>query len=172
MADVGAQLADLRVRVTSPNGACSAELVGRSQIRLAFSGSFYYRTDERELEAQAEALCRLLWAARAREVDAIVTRAGGRTVTAEQARSPLDEEYYRRLDRLVASGRSPDGRIEVTASAGMRQWSVRIEDGTLQAVSEEEFIASAAHAADALIRDQLDQVMQLKAEVYDPESQR
>ena len=58
------------------------------------------------------------------------------------------------------------GRVHV-AVQGMRDWTVRIADGTLRALTEEEFGVRVREAAAELIRDQLDKVRELKQQFYD-----
>jgi hypothetical protein len=162
------RLDNMRVRVSIPGGEISAELYGRSEIRLEFEQGYYYsRTDERELEHKLAILCRLLWVARTREYDAIVRSEGGEPIPRDLATHPLDLKYHERLDELVAEGSSVDERIRVSVR-GLREWTVKIKEGALRALHEGEFIGRAADAADALIRDQLDKVRQLRQQVYNP----
>jgi len=165
MGEPADRLQHVRVRVTSPNGAVSAELLAGSEFRLSFSRNYCHRTAERELEEQCAQLCRLMWVAQTREVERIIADSGGQALAAAGSR---DLEYLRRRGEIVAEGRSSDGRVEVTASQGMRHWTVSIRDGTLRALAEDEFIARAAEAAAAVIRDQTDKVILLKRRAYRP----
>lgn len=99
-----------------------------------------------------EALARALWAARTREV---LRRAG---LTREPA--PIGRragEYVRQRARIVACGRSRDGKVCVRAT-GMRGWSVT-GDLTTARVQE---------AAEALIADQQGKVRALKRAIWHP----
>ena len=168
MGELADRLDDLRVRVIAPNGALSAELRGGEELRLEFQPGYYYQADEREIEPQLTALCRLLWVAQTRAFEKIIADEGGETLTAARAREAPDIEYFQRLEELVARGSSADGRVAVTASRGMQDWTVKIQEGTLRALHEGEFATRAAEAAAAVIRDQFDQVLQLKQQVYNP----
>jgi len=165
MGELGDQIDNMRVRVTVPSGAVSAELRGTAGLQLELAPGLYYRTDERELQAELSTAARLLFAARTRAYDDILRRADAYTVTAENASSPLDRQFFQRRDQVVAQGESGDGRVRVRAE-GMRDWSVTIAAGTLRQLHEGEFAQRVEEAATALIRDQLEKVRQVRAEVY------
>jgi hypothetical protein len=65
--------------------------------------------------------------------------------------------YVDGRDRIVACGRSADGRVEVRVE-GMRRWRVRVAAGGDAAAVEE--------AAEALLRDQWRQVRALKRRIW------
>jgi len=165
VSDLAAELSGMRVRASTPNGRLTAELVGRSELLLTFDGSYYYRTDERDLEAQAAALCRLLWARYMREFTRIIAETGGTTIDPETATDPKDVEYFHRLSTLTAQGDCGDGHLQVTAH-GMRDFDVRIADGTLGVLPEEQFAQCASRTTQKLIDNQLDQVLRLRMWVY------
>jgi hypothetical protein len=48
----------------------------------------------------------------------------------------------------------------------MRDWRVRIAEGTLRRLTEDEFVLRAREASDAMIRDQLTKISQLKQRIY------
>lgn len=161
------RLDSMRIRVASPNKMVVAELCHRTEVRLSFASGAYQRSYERGLEEQLAGLARVMWAARMKGYYQAVSEAFGEEVTGE----PLpvgrrDQEYLQARDQLVAVGRSRDGRVQL-AVRGMRTWTVRIADGSLRALSEDEFTASVGEAAGALIRDQFDKIRQLKLRVYE-----
>jgi hypothetical protein len=163
--DLAPQLSGMRVRASTPDGRLTAELVGRSELLLSFDGSYYYRTDERDLETQGATLCRLLWAGYVREFTRIIADAGGTAVDPHAAGDPKDIEYFQRLSTLTAHGDCGDGHLELTAN-GMRNFDVRISDGTLGLLSEEQFTQCASRATQRLIDDQLDQVLRMRMRLY------
>lgn len=101
-----------------------------------------------------------------REYYAAVSEAFGEAITGEsRAVSPRDHEYHSARDELVAEGRSSDGAVEI-AVRGMREWTVRIADGTLRRLNEQEFAPRFAEAAAELIRDQSTKIRALKNRIY------
>ncbi|GIG91435.1 hypothetical protein [Plantactinospora endophytica] len=160
------RLDDMRVRVSAPGGRIVAELRGRADVRLSFTPESYRYCDERELERQLEGLGKLLWAGRTREYYAAASEAFGATITGEPpAVSLRDQDFCSARDELVAQGRSSDGRIHL-AVRGMRIWTVRVADGTVRSLTEEEFAARVSEAAGELIRDQFAKIRVLKHRVY------
>jgi hypothetical protein len=160
------RLDNMRVRVQSPGGKIAAELRGRTDVRLSFSPESYRYFNEWDLERQLAALARLLWAARMREYYAAVSEAFGETITGESPpQTWRDQEYYSARDSIVAEGRSADGRIQL-AVRGMTEWTVRIADGSLRTLTEDEFCARVGEAAAELISDQFAKIRELKNQIY------
>ncbi|MGI5215514.1 hypothetical protein [Plantactinospora sp. CA-290183] len=165
MSVLAERLDNMYVRVASPAGNIVAELSGRTDVRLSFSAESYRYLNERELERQLVGLGKLLWAARTREYYAAVSEAFGETVTGEPPPiGPRDVEFHEARDELVAEGRS-DGTIQVSVR-GMQVWTVRIADGTVRRLTEQEFAARVQEAAGQLIRDQFRKIGLLKAKIY------
>jgi hypothetical protein len=69
-------------------------------------------------------------------------------------------------DNLIAEGKSADSRIHI-AVKGMRHWTVRIADGTVRTLTEEQFASGVREAARELINDQFAKVQELKQKIYD-----
>ncbi|NUT21389.1 MAG: hypothetical protein HOV77_19620 [Hamadaea sp.] len=162
----GERLAAMRVRVTLPSGLLHAELRGRSEITIVFEPPTYQRFNEEALEDSLANLARMLWAARTREYYALLSAAAERDINSEvESDDQADTDYREARARLVVTGKSPDGRITITAR-GMHDWKVTIAPGTLAALSEEEFCDQTAAAAAELISDQYAQVAALKADIY------
>jgi hypothetical protein len=156
----------MRVRVSLPGGNIAGELRDRTEVQLSFAPGSYYRYGERELERHLASIAKLLWAGRMKEYYAAVSEAFGETITGEpRPVSPRDQDYYSARDDLIAEGRSSDGRIYV-AVRGMQIWTVRIADGTVRALDEDEFAVRAREAAARLIRDQLTKIRALKDRFY------
>ena len=161
------RLDSMRVRASSPDGMIVGELRNRTEVYLSFVDGTYRRYGRQELEDQLVGLARRLWVGRTKEYYAAVSAAFGETITGESpALGRQDVAFYAARDDLVAEGRSVDGRVQVTVQ-GMRDWTVRIADGTLRALTEEEFGVRVREAAAELIRDQPDRVRELKQQFYD-----
>jgi hypothetical protein len=160
------RLAGMRVRASLPSGSISGEFSAQHGVDITFAPGMYDCLDERELERQLAALARSLRAAQAREYYAAVSEAFGQAATKElPALTPRDRAYDSARAELIAQGRSTDGRVSITAR-GMTVWTVRIVDGTLRDLDEQEFIERVRQAGAELVRDQIAQIQALKAQVY------
>jgi hypothetical protein len=82
--------------------------------------------------------------------------------------SEQDAEFVQQRDDLLAEGGSSDGRVRLT-TRGMREWTVRIADGTVRSLQEYEFAQRVSEAAKHLILDQQDKIREIKVQIYDPE---
>ena len=156
----------MRVRAATPDGAIEAELTGRSDVRFWFRPGFYERCTERDLERRLAGVASVLWARRMRAYYAALSEAYEQPITGEDPPGgPRDLHYREMRDELVARGRSADGRIAASVR-GMRDWDIRIQDGTLRALDEHAFLTAAGVVAGELIRDQFTQIARLKNTVY------
>lgn len=163
------RVANMSVRVSSPNGGIFARLDGRESVQLSFAPGYYERASDHDLESQLTQVARLLWTARMRAYNTIIADEYHESIIIDPTpQSQLDREFYDQRDNLLATGRSSDGRIEVTVR-GMRDWKVRITPGTSRELSEDAFASAAATAASQLISDQRDKVRELKIEIFAPE---
>ncbi len=161
----------MSARAASPDGNILGELTHRTQLTLSFRGDSYdrYHSDS-DLASQLTGLARLLWAAREREYFAVISDLSGEAVSSEPvALGRRDREYREARDEIVAEGRSADGRVRVQVR-GMRQWSVHCAQGTVRALTQEQFCAAAAQATTQLIDDQTSKIRQLKDKVYEGEA--
>lgn len=156
----------MRVVASSPDGAVTAELRGRADVHLTFVPGRYRTYDEAMMEQQLTGLAQRLWARRMREYYAAVSEALGETITKESPPlSPRDVKFHEARGDLVAVGESADGRIHLRLR-GMRSWTVQIKNGTVRALSEDEFAARVREAARLLINDQFAKVRALKLKIY------
>lgn len=156
----------MRVRAATPDGAIEAELSGRTEVRFSFRPGYYERCTERDLERRLAGIAAVLWARRTRAYQEALSEAFEQPITGEDPPAgPRDLHYREMRDELVAHGRSADGRIAASVR-GMRDWDVRIQDGTLRALDERAFRTAAAEVAGELIRDQFAQIARLKNMVY------
>jgi hypothetical protein len=160
------RLDSMHVHAATPDGAISADLNGRTDVSLSFARGYYDQCSERDLERRLTAVAILLWVGRMRALYAALSEAYKQTITGEDRPiSPRDVEYAELRDALVARGRSADSRITVSVR-GMREWSIRVKDGTVREIDERAFAAAAGEAAADLIRDQFAQIALLKNRVY------
>lgn len=156
----------MEIVVTSPSGGVQARLTGRTQVSIAFAAGSYRRYTEEKLAGALVHVARLLWAARTREYYAARSAAAGELIVGESpARTPSDHAFERDRTRLVAEGASADQRVRVSVR-GMQDWTIRITAGTVRALTEDQFAACVAEAADDLIADQLAKIRLLKEEHY------
>src|SRR5215475_3896211 len=145
------RLDDMQVQATSPDGHISGLLRNRSEVFIAFRPGSYVQYDEHRLQEQLGALARLLWAGRTREYYAAI--------------SERDRAYRSARDELVAEGMSADGLVYIGVR-GMRTWAVRIADGALRSLREQDFTERAYEASHAMILDQFAKIRQLKDYCY------
>lgn len=163
------RLDSMRVRASAPAGDIVAELHNRTEVNLSFApGSYhrYRRNGRQELERQLAALAKLLWAARMREYYRALSEALEETVAGEaRPVSRRDMDYYAGREHVVAEGHSSDGRLHLMVR-GMQTWTVQIANGTLEALTAEQFAEHVRAAAGELIRDQFAKIRELKQEFY------
>lgn len=160
------RLDSMRVQASSPDGKVAGELRDRTQFYLSFVPGSYWSYDETTLEQQLVGLAQRIWSRRMEKYYAAVSEAFGETVTKESPPvSPRDFAFYEAREKLVAEGRSADERIYI-ALRGMRSWTVRIREGTLRRLTEEQFAAHMRAAVSAFITDQYAKVRALKLEIY------
>jgi hypothetical protein len=158
------RLGALRVRAQLPDGSLAAELTGRGEVRLTVRD--YARLTEPELSRRIAQLARLLWARRMGEYFRIRSEVTGQRVTRESpALGRRDQEFEAARDDLVVRGRSADGRVEVQ-TRGMREWTVRIQPGTLRALTETQFAVGVGEAAAGLIADQRERLRDIAVRTY------
>jgi hypothetical protein len=156
------------VRVQAPSGSLSAEIRGRNDVSVAFAPGFYYRADEHEMEHQLASVAKLLWAARTREYNRIISDEHEQTIEDTRPVSERDYEFYEKRDSLLAEGQSTDGRVYLSVR-GMREWKVKVASGAMHQLREDEFTAQVASAARELIADQIAKIRELKVSIFDPE---
>lgn len=156
------------VRVEAPSRSVSAQMHGRNDVSVSFAPGFYHRAAEHEMEAQLGQVGKLLWAARTREYNRIISDEHQQTIEESRPISQRDVEFYSKRDSLVAHGSSSDGLVQLSVR-GMRDWKVKVEPDALRRLREDEFAAQVAVAARELIADQQAKIRELKVSIYDPE---
>jgi hypothetical protein len=169
---------ELTVRVSVASGMVAGELRGATGVRIALDDSVL--RDPTTLARHLEALGRALWAARTRAFLAAAGAAGagagaagagaGAAGAAAGAggREPVAlgrsaEAYVAGRAAIVACGRSADGLVAVRVE-GMRRWRVEVaaEACGSRAVAE----VAVRQAAEALLRDQAEQIRALKHAIW------
>lgn len=137
-------LASLKVNVTSPDGHIKARLAGGDDLKIAFRPGAYQDYKERELEHQLERLAVLAWVGYRRGYFEAMAKSSNQTV--DEVKKPHWDakyrRYYKAVEEMVAQGESPSGVIRAR-SKGFAFWKVRIEDGALEAMDEEQFLSEA-----------------------------
>lgn len=161
MDDLGQRLDNIHVRVRAPGADIEATLRRRGDIDLEFSDSVYEFISERALEDALANLARLLWVGWQRQYRTEIDETG----LDIDANDQHDLNFFTERKELEIEGRSEDQRIAITAT-GMENIVVRITPGTIRAVPEREFVASAKQAATRLIRDFQDKTGELKKRYY------
>jgi hypothetical protein len=152
----------MQVQAMSPDGHIGGVLRNRTEVFIAFRPGSYDHYVESALEAQLTALAQLLWVGRTREYYAALSEAFGETITGESpAIGERDISYRSARDDLIAEGTSADGAVYIGVR-GMRTWAVRIADGALGSLTEDEFAARAYEASHAMIVDQFAKIRRLK----------
>lgn len=166
MGKLSGRVAELSVRVTSPNGQLSAELKGYSEITPSFAAGTYRYYDESSLEDDIAKVASLLFAARTKAYFDIMSESFGSPMNGElPALSSRDRDFDTARAELVAEGRSPDGNIVISAR-GLRSWSVHIARGSVRRLTESEFVEQLAGAARSLVQHQMDLIRELKDDIY------
>jgi hypothetical protein len=156
----------LQVSVVAPSGRLSASLTGYSHITPSFTPGAYRRYTEQSLEEEISRVASLLFTARTRAYVDMVSEAFGSPMKNEtQALSPRDVAYEAARSELVIEAQSGDGNITLSAR-GLRSWSVHLARGTLQRLTEDEFVEQLAHVARVFVVQQMDIIRALKDDIY------
>jgi hypothetical protein len=155
---------ELTVRVSVASGLVAGELRGATGVRIALDDSVL--RDPTTLARHLEALGRALWAARTRAFLAAAGAAGAGAGAGGREPVALGrsaEAYVAGRAAIVACGRSADGLVAVRVE-GMRRWRVEVaaEACGSRAVAE----VAVRQAAEALLRDQAEQIRALKHAIW------
>lgn len=162
MTSLGERLDSIHLRVRVPGTDISAELRNRTDVSVSFGPDVYPWLNERYLERYLATGARLLYTAWVREYRAALNDS---FLDASYASEQHDRDFLAARDAIEVQGTSSDQRIAVSA-VGMQDIRVRIADGTIRALNEQEFVASAKEAVDALLQDYLAKVRELKIRFF------
>jgi hypothetical protein len=147
----------IRLRVQAPGVEIYGELSDRERIAISFGEDTYSRLAESRVERALAAIARLLsarWGKRYHQA----MRDSGLAVLPPELRN---KDYERARAELTATGVSADGLVSISA-VNLRDFRVRIPDGTIRAVPEAKFVASANEAAVGFVADHLAKIRELK----------
>jgi hypothetical protein len=158
MSSLGERLDAIRLRVEVPGTEIVAELRRRDDVTISFGPDRYQWLGERDLEHHMASLARLLYTAWVRAYRNALSDA---FLDAMGATDQRDRDYLTARAQLRERGVSGDGRITITA-VDMRDIEVRIIDGTLRVLTEQQFAASTREAVTALLNDRRTKVRELK----------
>lgn len=140
METFGTMMSRLDLKVASPDRRIHGRIQGRDRIDIVFRGNAYREYTEDAMGAQLGGLFQLMWTGYRRATLMAMARTMGEA-SAEEGRHPTDPEdrdlfEERRTMKLAAT--SVRGFVKVRC-VGWRDWSVRIEPGTCDDLTEEEF---------------------------------
>ncbi|MFD0558246.1 hypothetical protein FB566_3545 [Stackebrandtia endophytica] len=138
------RLDSLKVNVTSPDGQIKARLVGGDDLKIAFRPGAYKQYGERELEHQLERLAVLAWVGYRRGYFQAMSESSGESISEVQKPhwNAKRRRYTEAVAEMVAQGESQSGVIQAK-SKGYAFWKVRIEDGTVDRMDEQQFLSEA-----------------------------
>ncbi|GLZ77136.1 hypothetical protein Afil01_19430 [Actinorhabdospora filicis] len=166
MGELADRLARVTVQVTSPDGNLRARVRGRRFETVELRLGSYRRYRERELEHQLARTATLLFTGRERAVAQIIADAGLRRRTdPADARDPAQRRYLDLIRTMPVVGTGPGERVRFR-SAGMIEWTCRIEDGTLRRLDEAEFATETVGAAADFLRRRAHETRLAKDECY------
>lgn len=147
----------IRLRVRAPGVEIYGELSDRDRISISFGEDTYQGLTESRVERALAMIARLLsanWGQRYYQA----MRDSGLELLPPEFR---DAGYEQARAELTATGTSADGLVSFSA-VNLRDFTVRIPRGTIRAVPEATFVASANEAAGALVADHLAKIRELK----------
>lgn len=158
--------ADQVVTAASPSEKVFLKLRGTGWLDVTFDSGYYARASTVDMETQLTRAARLLFIERTRAMYAgLSTEVGERVEPGHDRLHRKAREYRERLDELTAQGASPGGDITLTG-IGLGNFTVTVQPGTLDKLSEDEFRAAGAAAGVAFLDDYEDKIALLKYDVY------
>jgi hypothetical protein len=161
---LGERLDEIRVRVQVPGTEVSGEVSHRSDVQIQFGRGVYAWASDRTMEGTLTSLAKLLYAGWVRAYRAALPESFRDSL--DGADTQADRDFLAARSHLVAVGRSADGRVTVQVR-GLREVTVRVADGTVQALDESEFAERVTEAAADLLRDQSAKIDELKQRYYE-----
>ncbi|MEV6843653.1 hypothetical protein [Actinoplanes sp. NPDC051411] len=168
MGELADRLERLTVRETSPDGQIAATR-DRNQVTLRFHEGAYRSYTESALAGQLGDLARSVRAGCQRGYYEVIGDVTGQPVSAGEVERELDgreRRFYEAQRALRVETSSVNGWITVETE-GLDQWRVRIRDGALRALSEEQFISEGVAALGRLLTAYHDRDRELRDEFFD-----
>ncbi|HEY4024301.1 MAG TPA: hypothetical protein VGM75_36835 [Pseudonocardiaceae bacterium] len=147
----------IHLRVRAPGVEIYGELSDRERIAISFGEDTYQWLAESRVEQALAAIARLLSAGWGQQYHQAI-RDSGLEVLSPELR---DASYEQARAELTATGTSADGLVSFSA-VNLRDFRVRVPPGTIRAVPEATFVASANEAAGALVADHMAKIRELK----------
>jgi hypothetical protein len=169
MGELADRLDRVIVQETSPDGRITATQTHRSEVTLQFGRGAYRRYTEAMLEGQLAGLARAVRASCQRSFYETLSAVTGQSITAGEAERELDgaeRRLYEAQRALCVEITSPGGWI-TAETQGLDHWRIRIENGALRALSEEEFVAEATVGLRDLLAAHRDRDRELRDEILD-----
>jgi hypothetical protein len=153
----------------SPDGGITAIQQHQNQVTLEFRSGAYRRYSEAGLEAQLAALADAVRISCQRSFYETISDFTGRSITAREAAQQLDgadRRLHEAQRELRVEVTSPGGWI-TGETQGLDRWQIRIRDGALRTLSEEEFVAEATAGLRDLLGVYRDRDRDLRDEFLD-----
>jgi hypothetical protein len=161
------RLDSMVVTANSPDGQVTATVSKREQVDIEFRRGAYRRYDERTLEHQLARMATLAWIGYRRGYFEALSAANGETIRGDEEEWDANRRRFQQARAaVVAEGASPTGWIRAEAT-GLTHWRVRIEDGALTQLTEDEFRSEARGTVAALLMDYDEKMLALKDEFFD-----
>ncbi|GAA1811050.1 hypothetical protein GCM10009682_35800 [Luedemannella flava] len=165
MYTLGERLDDLRLIAATDDGAVTAILTQRTNLRLQFAPGAYRRRTDAQLEFDLRVIATRLWVARTRAYYEALSDIKGEKITTERpAYGSRSQQYRTERADLTAHGACADNRIKVRVH-GLRDWDVSIQPGTTAALSADEFVDRVGQATRSLLDDLQGKVRELKRRI-------
>lgn len=156
----------IEARAYSPDNAILAHLHDRTQVKLEFRPGAYARYQAETLEPQLNQLATRLWVEYRRSHFRALSETRGETISGDEREdSPKLQRFTRAQAALPLQGISPGQWIKIR-SEGLLRWQVRLAQGTLFRLTEQEFLAELDAALRALLADYFDKMRRLKEEYF------
>lgn len=166
MTTLSDKIDNMTIRVTSPDGNIMAKLHNLYSVRISFRPGSYPSYDADGLTSQLAALLTTVWETRRTTVRDLFADDGG----LEPLREPHWDANRRRfregLRNLRLRGASIGGLVKVR-STGMASFECRIKPGSLDSLTENQFVAEFNTALRALEADRRHQTAKLKDQHFD-----
>jgi hypothetical protein len=149
------------LRVRAPGVEIYGELSDRERFAISFGEDTYQWLAQSRLEQALAVIARLLSAGWGQQYHQAM-RDSGLEVLPPELRN---QDYEQARSELTATGVSADGLVSISA-VNLQGFRVRIPRGTIRAVPEEKFVASANEAAGAFLADHMAKIRELKRQHF------
>jgi hypothetical protein len=164
--EVAERLAGLTVTRTSPDGNISARIQNGQLVELELRLGSYERYAERDLAHQLARTATLLYIGHEQEKRRLVEAAGLHQPTdPAQARDEAQRRFLEAVRAITVTATGPRGIVTFDIH-GMADWHCWIQPGSLQWISQQDFVAEvSAAAADLLGQSRFEKIL-LKNECF------